>query len=47
VLNEGVARGAITIVRCADHPDAGFVELGVLSQIADLTNAAVTRLGTR
>jgi hypothetical protein len=47
VLNDGAARGAITIVRCTDHPDAGFVELGVLSQIADLTNAAVTRLGTR
>jgi hypothetical protein len=47
VLNEGAARGAITIVRGADQPDVGFVELGVLSQIAELTNAAVTRLGTR
>jgi hypothetical protein len=47
VVDEGEARGAITIVRCADSPDVGFVELGVLSQIADLTNAAVTRLDPR
>jgi hypothetical protein len=46
VVEEGEAHGAITIVRCADSPDVGFVELGVLSQIADLTNAAVTRLGS-
>jgi hypothetical protein len=36
--------GAITVVRCADRPYLGFRELGVLSQIAELTAAAAERL---
>jgi hypothetical protein len=47
LVGKGSARGAITIVRCAGSPAAGFVDLGVLSQIADLTCAAVTRLSGR
>ena len=47
LVSDGAARGAITIVRCADSPGVGFVDLGVLSQIADLTCAAVARLGGR
>jgi hypothetical protein len=47
LISEGSARGAITIVRCVGSPAAGFVDLGVLSQIADLTCAAVTRLSGR
>ena len=47
LVSEGSARGAITIVRCAGSPAASFVDLGVLSQIADLTCAAVTRLSGR
>ncbi len=37
-------RGAITIVRCGDHPPLGFRELGILSQIAELTGAAADRV---
>jgi GAF domain-containing protein len=44
VVSRGLARGAITIARCAGGPSIGFVELGALSQIAELTSAAVTRL---
>ena len=47
LISEGSARGAITIVRCVGSPAAGFVDLGVLSQIADLICAAVTRLSGR
>ena len=47
LVSEGSASGAITIVRCAGSPAAGFVDLGVLSQVADLTCAAVTRLSGR
>jgi len=47
LVSEGSARGAITIARCAGSPAAGFVDLGVLSQVADLTCAAVTRLSGR
>lgn len=47
LVSDGSAHGAITIVRCAGSPDAGFVDLGVLSRIADLTCAAVTRLSGR
>ena len=47
LVSEGSARGAITIVRCAGSPAASFVDLGVLSQITDLTCAAVARLGGR
>lgn len=32
--------GAITLVRCSGNPDIGFMELGILSQVADLTGAA-------
>lgn len=38
------AIGAITIARCTGHPDIGFVELGILSQVAELAGAAVSRL---
>jgi hypothetical protein len=47
LVSEGCTRGAITIVRCAGSPAPGFVDLGVLSQIADLTCAAATRLSGR
>jgi GAF domain-containing protein len=43
VASAGV-RGAITIVRGAGRPALGFRELGILSQIADLTGAATDRL---
>jgi hypothetical protein len=46
IMNGPDARGAITIVRSAGHPGIGFVELGVLAQIGDLTNAAVERLAS-
>jgi len=46
IMNGPTARGAITIVRRAGHPGIGFVELGVLAQIGDLTNAAVERLAS-
>jgi GAF domain-containing protein len=39
-------RGAITAVRCTGRPYLGFRELGVLSQIADLTATAAQRLRT-
>jgi hypothetical protein len=44
VVSQGVARGAVTIVRCPGSPGVAFVELGVLSQIADLAGAAGRRL---
>jgi len=47
LVSDGTARGAITIVRCSGSPGVGFVDLGVLSQVADLTGAAVTRLSGR
>jgi len=47
LMSRGAARGAITIVRCAGSPGVSFVDLGVLSQIADLTGAALTRLSER
>jgi GAF domain-containing protein len=43
VASAGV-RGAITVVRGGDRPALGFRELGILSQIADLTGAATDRL---
>jgi hypothetical protein len=46
IMNGPDARGAITIVRSAGHPGIGFVELGFLAQIGDLTNAAVERLAS-
>jgi hypothetical protein len=42
VTSAGV-RGAITVVR-GGRPALGFRELGILSQIADLTGAATDRL---
>ena len=36
--------GAITIVRCGPHPPLGFRELGILSQIGELTGAAADRV---
>jgi hypothetical protein len=44
VVSQGVARGAVTIVRRSGSPGIAFVELGVLSQIADLASAAGHRL---
>ena len=36
--------GAITTVRCEEQPPLGFRELGILSQIGELTGAATDRL---
>jgi GAF domain-containing protein len=36
--------GAITTVRCGEQPPLGFRELGILSQIGELTGAATDRL---
>jgi hypothetical protein len=36
--------GAITVVRCGTQPPLGFRELGILSQIGELTGAAAGRL---
>ena len=36
--------GAITVVRCGPHPPLGFRELGILSQIGELTGAAADRV---
>jgi GAF domain-containing protein len=36
--------GAVTIARCVGSPDIGFLELGVLSQVADLAGVAASRL---
>lgn len=36
--------GAITIARCPGSPDMGFVELGILSQVAEFTGVAARRL---
>ena len=47
IVSWGTARGAITIVRGAGSRAISFVELGVLSQIGELTNAAVNRLSKR
>lgn len=44
ISTPGGTCGAITVVRCADRPYLGFRELGVLSQIAELTAAAAERL---
>jgi hypothetical protein len=44
VVSHGVARGAVTIVRCPASPGIAFVELGVLAQIADLASVAGHRL---
>ena len=43
VAADGVC-GAITVVRCGPHPPLGFRELGILSQIGELTGAAADRL---
>jgi GAF domain-containing protein len=40
----GGSCGAITVVRCSDRPYLGFHDLGVLSQIAELTAGAAERL---
>ena len=36
--------GAITVVRCGTQAPLGFRELGILSQIGELTGAAADRL---
>jgi hypothetical protein len=46
IMNGPTARGAITIVRGPGPPAIGFIELGVLAQISELTNAAVERLAS-
>jgi hypothetical protein len=46
IMNQDTPRGAVTIVRGPGRPGIGFVELGVLAQIGDLTNAAVERLAS-
>ena len=43
VAADGVC-GAITVVRCGPHPPLGFRELGILSQIGELTGAAADRV---
>lgn len=47
VLASGAVCGAITAVRCGSHPRLGFRELGILSQIGELTGAAADRLRKR
>lgn len=44
VTVNGVARGAITIVRSRSRSEVTFLELSVLAHIADLAGAAVARL---
>ena len=44
VTENGVARGAITIVRSRSRPNINFLELSVLAHIADLAAAAIVRL---
>jgi GAF domain-containing protein len=44
VTVDGVASGAITIVRSRSRPEVTFLELSVLAHIADLAGAAVARL---
>jgi hypothetical protein len=44
ILAPGGSCGAITVVRCASRPYLGFRELGLLTQIAELTAAAADRL---
>ncbi len=39
--------GAITVVRCGTQPPLGFRELGILSQIGELTGAAADRVRGR
>ena len=44
VTVNGVARGAITIMRSRSHPNINFLELSVLAHIADLAAGAILRL---
>jgi len=44
VTVDGVARGAITIVRSRSGPKITFLELSVLAHIGDLAAGAITRL---
>lgn len=44
IFTPGGSCGAITVVRCTGRPYLGFRELGVLSQMAELTAAAAARL---
>ena len=44
VTVDGVARGAITIVRSRSRPKITFLELSVLAHIADLAAGTITRL---
>jgi hypothetical protein len=43
VAADGIC-GAITVVRCGMQDSLGFRELGILSQIGELTGAAADRL---
>jgi GAF domain-containing protein len=44
VTVNGVARGAVTIVRSRSRPNITFMELSVLAHIADLAAGAIMRL---
>ena len=44
IVAAGGVCGAITVVRCGTRPPLGFRELGILSQIGELTGAAADRL---
>ncbi len=44
VTADGVARGAITIVRSRSRPKITFLELSVLAHIADLAAGTISRL---
>ncbi|HEY1343374.1 MAG TPA: hypothetical protein VGF54_00135 [Streptosporangiaceae bacterium] len=44
IVTAAGACGAITVARCGTHSPRGFRELGILSQIGELTGAAADRL---
>jgi len=44
IVAAGGVCGAITVVRCGTHSPLGFRELGILTQIGELTGAAADRL---
>jgi GAF domain-containing protein len=44
IVGAGGVCGAITVVRCGTQAPLGFRELGILSQIGELTGAAADRL---
>ena len=44
IVAAGGVCGAITVVRCGEHPRLGFRELGIVAQIGELAGAAADRL---